>query len=59
MPKNDENSLLSQLDTIAKGLSETFSPFCEVVVHDLKDPEHAIMSIHNNLSGREAGQSAT
>ncbi|EKY5001763.1 transcriptional regulator [Citrobacter amalonaticus] len=59
MPKNDENSLLSQLDTIAKGLSETFSPFCEVVVHDLKDPEHAIMSIHNNLSGREAGQPAT
>lgn len=59
MPKNAENSLLSQLDTIAKGLSETFSPFCEVVVHDLKDPEHAIMSIHNNLSGREAGQPAT
>lgn len=59
MPKNDKNSLLSQLDTIAKGLSETFSPFCEVVVHDLKDPEHAIMSIHNNLSGREAGQTAT
>ena len=59
MPKNDEISLLSQLDTIAKGLSETFSPFCEVVVHDLKDPEHAIMSIHNNLSGREAGQPAT
>ena len=59
MPKNDENSLLSQLDTIAKGLSETFSPFCEVVVHDLKDPGHAIMSIHNNLSGREAGQPAT
>ena len=59
MPKNDKNSLLSQLDTIAKGLSETYSPFCEVVVHDLKDPEHAIMSIHNNLSGREAGQPAT
>ncbi|EGT3573660.1 PAS domain-containing protein [Citrobacter sp. ANG330] len=59
MPKNDENSLLSQLDTIAKGLSETFSPFCEVVVHDLQDPEHAIMSIHNNLSGREVGQPAT
>lgn len=59
MPKNIENSLLSQLDTIAKGLSETFSPFCEVVVHDLKNPEHAILSIHNNLSGRKAGQPAT
>ncbi|WP_336221459.1 helix-turn-helix transcriptional regulator [Citrobacter amalonaticus] len=59
MPKNIENSLLSQLDTIAKGLSETFSPFCEVVVHDLKNPEHAILSIHNNLSGRKAGQPVT
>lgn len=59
MSKNDENSLINQLDNIAKGLSETFSPFCEVVVHDLKNPRHAIMSIHNNLSGRKAGQSAT
>ncbi|EPF2242081.1 MULTISPECIES: helix-turn-helix transcriptional regulator [Citrobacter] len=59
MPKTDNNSLLSQLDTIARGLSETFSPFCEVVVHDLKKPEHAILSIHNNLSGRKPGQPAT
>ena len=59
MPKTDNNSLLSQIDTIARGLSETFSPFCEVVVHDLKNPEHAILSIHNNLSGRKPGQPAT
>lgn len=59
MSKNEENSLLSQLDTIARGLSETFSPFCEVVVHDLKNPEHAILAIHNNLSGRKPGQAAT
>lgn len=30
-----------------------------MVVHDLKNPEHAILSIHNNLSGREPGQPAT
>lgn len=59
MSKPEENSLLGQLDIIAKGLSETFSPFCEVVVHDLKNPEHAILAIHNNLSGREAGQPVT
>mgnify|MGYP002769499967 FL=1 len=59
MPTKDNDPLLSQLDTIAKGLSETFSPFCEVVVHDLKNPEHAILSIHNNLSGRKQGQQAT
>ncbi|APC11907.1 MULTISPECIES: helix-turn-helix transcriptional regulator [Providencia] len=54
-----ENSLLAQIDIIAKGLSETFAPFCEVVVHDLKKPEHSILSIHNNLSGRQIGEPTT
>ncbi|ADI89933.1 MULTISPECIES: helix-turn-helix transcriptional regulator [Acinetobacter] len=56
---NRDKHLLTQLDTIAKGLSETLSPFCEVVVHDLTNPEHAILSIHNNLSGRKVGDPAT
>ena len=30
-----------------------------MVVHDLRDPEHAILAIHNNLSGREVGDPAT
>lgn len=59
MPEVPENLLLSQLNVIAEGLSATFAPFCEVVVHDLQNPEHAILAIHNNLSGREVGQSAT
>ncbi|HHL5854673.1 TPA: transcriptional regulator [Klebsiella variicola] len=58
--KASENSfLLSQLESIAEGLSETFAPFCEVVVHDLKTPEHAVISIRNNLSGRQSGDPAT
>lgn len=56
---NRDKHLLTQLDTIAKGLSETLSPFCEVVVHDLTNPEHAILSIHNNLSGRKVGDPVT
>jgi predicted transcriptional regulator YheO len=58
--KRDEGAnLLEQLDQIAKGLGETFAPFCEVVVHDLQDPAHAIHAIHNNLSGRRIGDPAT
>ncbi|WP_265495365.1 PAS domain-containing protein, partial [Providencia heimbachae] len=49
MSVSKENTLLAQIDTIAKGLSETLAPFCEVVVHDLKNPKHSILSIHNNL----------
>ncbi|MHA3050640.1 helix-turn-helix transcriptional regulator [Acinetobacter sp. ANC 4641] len=55
----DEKHLLKQLDMIAQGLSETLAPFCEVVVHDLTNPEHSILAIHNNLSGRNIGDAAT
>ncbi|NWB67895.1 transcriptional regulator [Pseudomonas sp. I8001] len=55
----EQAALISQLEQIAEGLSKTFSPFCEVVLHDLRDPQHAIMAIHNNLSGRRPGDPAT
>ncbi len=55
----EQTTLISQLEQIAEGLSKTFSPFCEVVLHDLRDPQHAILAIHNNLSGRQPGDPAT
>ncbi|CAM3901330.1 transcriptional regulator [Paracidovorax anthurii] len=55
----EQRLLLEQLQAIAAGLARTFGPFCEVVVHDLLDPRHAILAIHNNLSGRAAGDPAT
>lgn len=51
--------LLSQLQQVAQGLGETFAPFCEVVLHDLRDADHSIVAIHNNLSEREIGDSTT
>lgn len=61
MPKKtpEQQLLLSQIKQIAEGLAQTFAPFTEVVVHDLLDPQHAVLAIHNNLSGREVGQPAT
>ena len=55
----EQQLLLEQLKQVAQGLGETFAPFCEVVVHDLLHPEHAILAIHNNLSGRAVGDPAT
>jgi predicted transcriptional regulator YheO len=55
----EQKALIEQLEQVALGLSETFAPFCEVVVHDLLEPKHAILAIHNNLSGREVGGPAT
>lgn len=55
----EQRLLLDQLKQIAEGLGATFAPFCEVVVHDLLDPKHAVLAIHNNLSGRALGSPAT
>lgn len=59
MKKHSRSPLFRELANIASGLGRTFAPFCEVVVHDLTDPKHAIFAIENNLSGRKIGQPAT
>lgn len=55
----EQRQLLSQVRQIAEGLAQTFAPFTEVVVHDLLDPAHAVLAVHNNLSGRQQGDPAT
>lgn len=55
----EQKALLSQLAQVAQGLSATFAPFCEVVLHDLLDPKQSILAIHNNLSGRAVGDPTT
>ena len=55
----EHRNLLAQLQQVADGLGKTLAPFCEVVLHDLTEPDHAILAIHNNLSGRTVGEPAT
>jgi predicted transcriptional regulator YheO len=55
----EQQAILEQVKQIAAGLGETLAPFTEVVVHDLRSPRHAILAIHNNLSGRNVGDPAT
>ena len=59
LPPNEHAALIEQVSHIADGVAQTFAPFCEVVVHDLRDPAHAVLAIHNRLSGRAAGDPAT
>ena len=40
-------------------LSEVLGKGCEVVVHDLRDPEHSITAIANPISGRKIGDPMT
>lgn len=50
---------MREASRIVSALGRTFAPLCEVVLHDLTHPEHAIVQIENNLSGRSTGDSAT
>lgn len=55
-----ENALLlREGKKIAKALAEMFAPTCEVVLHDLTNPEHAIVAIEQPLSGRSVGDPST
>jgi len=56
---SDKDWLMREASRITFALGETFAPLCEVVLHDLTDPGHAIIQIENNLSGRSVGDSAT
>lgn len=56
---SDKAWLMREASRITAALGETFAPLCEVVLHDLTDPEHAIVQIENNLSGRSVGDSTT
>ncbi|MEU1183760.1 PAS domain-containing protein [Streptomyces sp. NPDC005820] len=54
-----DEHLLAEAEKIAIALGRMFPGLCEVVLHDLRNPVHAIRVIENNLSGRQVGDSAT
>lgn len=54
-----DEHLLGEVEKIAVALGRMFPGLCEVVLHDLRRPDHAIRVIENNLSGRHVGDSAT
>ncbi|WP_197386205.1 transcriptional regulator [Ralstonia pseudosolanacearum] len=60
MITDEENCLLlREGKKIVEALGKTLAPLVEVVLHDLKQPEHAVVAIANNLSGRQVGDAAT
>ncbi|MFI6888972.1 transcriptional regulator [Streptosporangium canum] len=54
-----DEHLLLEAEKIAIAIGRMFPGLCEVVLHDLRQPEHAIRVIENNLSGRKVGDSVT
>ncbi|MBC7881490.1 MAG: transcriptional regulator [Anaerolineae bacterium] len=46
------------LRRVAKAVAVTVGKHCEVVVHDLRDPEHTVVAISGNLTDRTIGSPA-
>ena len=55
----EKDTFLRQCKKIVEALGQTLAPLVEVVLHDLTQPEHAIIAIANNLSGRNVGDPVT
>jgi len=51
----DQPWFLDLLERLAKGIVAVVGPHCEVVVHDLSDPEHSAVIIAGNVTGRKPG----
>ena len=59
-PEDDfDNHLIQEAAKITSALGKMFAPFCEVLLHDLRNPKFSILVIENPLSGRKVGDSAT
>ncbi|GAA2687555.1 PAS domain-containing protein [Streptomyces aculeolatus] len=55
----EDELLLREAEKIATALGRMFPGVCEVVLHDLRDPRHAVRTVENPLSGRGPGAPAT
>lgn len=51
-------NLLASYIPLAKSTAKMFGPNCEVVIHDLTNPQASVMfTVNNHVTGREIGQS--
>src|SRR5579862_3090579 len=57
--RNENALLLREARKIVTALGKMFAPCCEVVLHDLTKPSHAIIEIECPLSGRSIGDATT
>lgn len=47
------------LRPVMRGIVETFGRHCEAVLHDFRDPEHSIVAVYGQVTGRHVGGSVT
>lgn len=55
----DIHPKLQGLIPIAKGIAETFGKYCEVAVHDLRNPETSLIYVAGSITNRKKGAPIT
>ena len=53
------DSLLAIISGMVEGLHETLGPGSEVLLHNLREPQHSVIAIAGSLTGRTIGAPAT
>ena len=54
--KTASDQIFDHYIRVGEIVSEKFSPYLEVIIHDLRDPEHSIIAIFNShITGRKIG----
>ena len=54
-PSPGKRLIFGHLRQLADAVAASFGPSCEVVIHDISDPRHAIVHMAGNVTRREAG----
>lgn len=55
LTSKDADVILSALHPVVDGLAATFSPVCEVVLHDYRQGEQSVVAVAGNVTGRKVG----
>ncbi len=55
MSRLDQPWFRDVLERLAEGIVAVVGPHCEVVVHDFSDPEHSVVKVAGNVTGRRVG----
>ncbi len=52
------NPVIARYIPVADLIAQTFGPDCEVVLHDLSEPQRSVVyTVNNHVTGRQVGQS--
>ncbi len=54
-PSATADALFAALGPVVEGIRETFGRRCEVVLHDYRNPEHSVIAVSGDVTGRKVG----